>query len=409
MSGTVPNRTPILRFTAREAFQFRQGNAAAIQTGRGGGRAWLTTSDLFVREMVMRHPAQFRIDAPRHSIGCEPVARWRELDLAGKRVAFLLPSQALGSNVATLLAIEALQDRWKLGEIAVFCAKSAADIYALARRIKVFPYWIGEDELARFDHVFDLGQIEARRDIEIWPVDMEAEILEAFGVAPSARYPADPHPMRPRVKPRLGIFPLGSSPLRTLPIAATRALAQALAGHGELRLYLNRGQMQGQLYAAAFADEPVAGLDVIDGFDTIGGLMQAIRTCDWAVFADSGPAHISKLFRTPGIAVYTSAPGDVLQGRFRNLAHWTVPFAGPHCRAPCGLAKVRSTVDGRVGCMGSLSVTLADLPAIARSADPAAVEEMLLRRPVPCVAALGANPAPLVDAALAALAQQRVA
>jgi hypothetical protein len=135
----------------------------------------------------------------------------------------------------------------------------------------------------------------------------------------------------------------------------------------------------------------VPGLRVVDGFATIGELMQAIDGLDYGVFADSGPAHMSKLFRTPGVAVYTSAPGDVLQGRFRNLAAWTVPYSGPHCRAPCGLAKLRMTAAGRFGCMGSLGVSLDALPSVARAANPAVVEEFFLRAPVPCVAELARN------------------
>jgi hypothetical protein len=119
----------------------------------------------------------------------------------------------------------------------------------------------------------------------------------------------------------------------------------------------------------------------------------AVRGFDYAVFADSGPAHIAKLFGTPGVAIYTSAPSQVLKGRFRNLTAYDTPYSGRHCQAPCGLAKVRQAADGRIGCMGSLQVPLADLPSVPRSADPKAVQR-LIENPVPCVAALdSASPA----------------
>jgi len=115
---------------------------------------------------------------------------------------------------------------------------------------------------------------------------------------------------------------------------------------------------------------------------------------------------MSKLFATPGVAVYSSAPGDVLQGRFRNLANWTIPFVGPHCATPCGLAKLRATPAGRIGCMGSLEVPIEGLPSIARGANPQVVERLLLAEPVPCIAALRDRPEGLTSFVLEDLARR---
>ena len=160
------------------------------------------------------------------------------------------------------------------------------------------------------------------------------------------------------------------------------------------------------LLARALAGRLPAGVTVIDAFGSIGDLLKAIDGFDYAVFADSGPAHMSKLYATPGVAVYTSAPGEVLQGRFTNLARWTVPFKGPHCAAPCGLAKLRQDERGRVGCMGSLGLALADLPRVPTRQDPQLVEK-LMAEPVPCVAQLARAPDGLVSFVLADLERRR--
>jgi hypothetical protein len=286
--------------------------------------------------------------------------------------------------------------------VGVFCARSTADIYLAGGGVEVFTLWLGERELKRWDLLIDLGQLDARRDIEIWPVDMEVELLESFGLTPSDRFPSVARPIA-RDKPlSFGVLPLASSPLRTLPASATLALVDALRPHGQVTLCLNRTQHQGVVLARMLAGKLASEVRVIDAFASIGELLAAIDGFDYAVFADSGPAHMSKLFATPGVAVYTSAPGDVLQGRFSNLARWTVPYAGPHCVAPCGLAKLRQDAHGRIGCMGSLGVSLEALPTTPRHQDPALVER-LLTAPVPCVAALAADPAPLAAFVLADL------
>lgn len=406
-AAPAQTRTPLLKFAARAPFRFRQHNTgeAALQTGRGG-ETFFTNSDQFANRVVAPAPKQFRIVDTRATLPCLPRAEWARYDFTGKRALFLLPSQALGSNVATLLFLQALREKFAMPELGVFCARSASDIYLTDPQTTVYPLWIGERDLRRWDVVVDLGHLESRRDIDIWPVDMEADLLEAFGVAPSARYASAGRTV-PAGRPlEIGVLPLASSPLRTLPIAATRALCRALVPYGRVVLCLNKDQHQGVLYARELGPLP-DGTEIRDGFDSIGGLLAAIERFDYAVFADSGPAHMSKLFGTPGIAVYSSAPGDVLQGRFRNLANWTIPFSGPHCTAPCGLAKLRATPAGRMGCMGSLGVSLEGLPNVARSSNPQAVERLLLEEPVPCIASLRDDPEPLAAAAAADLLRRR--
>ncbi len=406
-AAAADSRTAIVAFTAAAPFEFRQHNscARALQRGEAGER-YYTGSREFANQVLAREPARFRIVELESRWKCLPRARWGEARFAAKRVLFILPSQALGSNVATLLFLHAFAEQRRPKAIGVFSARSAADIYFATDLAKVYPLWISRRELKEWDLVIDLGHLESRRDIDIWPVDMEADLLAAFGLAPSARFAGGPRPLAPaargRARPRIGILPLASSPLRTLPPPVTLALAEALAPLGDLALSLNRNQRQGVLYAQALAGRLPAGCEVADVYPAIADLMAGIEACDYAVFADSGPAHMSKLHGTPGVAVYSSAPGDVLQGRFTNLRRWTVPFVGPHCASPCGLAKLRQTADGRIGCMGSLGLPLSALPGLPKGGD-AAVVDRLFREPVPCLASLAANPTPLVDFVVADL------
>lgn len=401
-------RTPLLAFEAAAAFRFRQPDCGprAEQKGRPGERHW-TSSEAFVAQVIMREPARFRILAERESLSCLPRDAWSTAAFEGRSVLFLLPSQMLGSNVATLLFLDAVIAQRKPARVGVFCARSASDIYLRDRRVEVFPLWLSEREKAGFDLIVDLGHLESRRDIDVWPVEMEGELLAAFALAATTdRYPSIARPIAAKSRLSLGIAPLASSPLRSLPPSATLALAEALAPQGEVTISLNKAQRQGQLHAAAIAGRLPRGVKVVDGFPSIGDLLRAVERFDYAVYADSGPAHMTKLFAAPGTVVHSSAPGEVLQGRHRNLSLWQIPFAGPHCTAPCGLAKLRKAADGRIGCMGSLGLPLEALPDLPGRRDAATVER-LNAQPVPCVASLAADPKPLVDFVLADLAARR--
>lgn len=395
--------TPLVAFEATRAFQFRQNNVSATQRGRPG--LYLTNSAPFARSVLANGAGPLRVVDGKVRLPCLPPARWAEESFRGRRVLFLLPSEALGSNVCTLLFLRAFRDHHKPRQMSVFCARSAADIYALDREIRCFELWLPREEVDRHDVLIDLGQLESRRDVDVWPVEMEAELLAAFALPPSRAYPPEARPLPGGRRPRIGVFPLASSPLRTLPVAVTETLCRALAPEGDVLLSLNDLQQQGRLYLERLGTLPET-VRVTRGAESIGGLLRTLRGCDYAVFADSGPAHMSKLFATPGLAVYTAAPGEVLQGRFTNLARWTVDWEGPHCKAPCGLAKLRRTVDGAVGCMGSLGVPLAALPTTAQASDAAAVAR-LMDAPVPCVAALAEQRGALAAAVLADLAARR--
>lgn len=408
----APGRTstPLLEFAARADFQFNQHNSSprALQRGTGGDR-YYTSLQQFANQAVAANPGQFRIMDKDAHLRCLPRAQWASKSFRNKKVLFLLPAEALGENVAMLLFLQAFSEQLGTAAVGVFCAGSAADIYLTSDIATVYPLWISRRELKGWDVLIDLNQLEGRRNIELWPVDMEADLLTAFGLAPSPRYPSEARRLPTGSGLKIGILPLASSPLRTLPPSTTQALAERLAHIGVVTVCLNRNQHQGRLYRTALGGKLPDAVKVVDVFESIGDLLAAIAGFDYVVMADSGPAHMSKLFATPGVAVYSSAPGDVLQGRFTNLARWTIPFQGAHCAAPCGLAKLRATADGRIGCMGSLGVALEDLPGTPKGQDAATVERLLLHEPVPCIASLAADPAPLADFVIHDLESRRAA
>lgn len=401
--GARLSRTRLVEFVASADFNFRFPNAsaAAEQRGRAGERCF-TNLDAFVEQVVSRHADRFRVISNSHQIKCLPPERWSTYDFSGKRVLFLLPSHALGANVPVLTFIQSLEERFGLRDAGVFCTGPTHDIYLTNNLVTPYPIWIPKNEFKRWNVVIDLGHLETRQDIDIWPIDMEADLLAAFDLEPSNHYTGVARPLPARDR-RIGILPLASSPLRTLPVETTKALVRSLMRFGQVTLCLNRNQHQGMLYRQALGEiDP--SVETIDVFDSIGALLESIQKFDYAVFADSGPAHMSKLFGTAGVAVYTSAPGDVLQGRFKNLTAWTVPYSGDYCQAPCGLARVRATANGTVGCMGSLKTTLDGLPNLPRGRQPDVVKRLLLDDPVPCIAHLRDTTNELVEFVIGDLA-----
>jgi len=389
MPRTVPSLTRFLPFRSRTSFRFEVPNAS--QTARQSGKAgtvYLTNIGQFTQQ-ALAGGGHFELAQSQISLPCLPPEQWATADLRNKTLLVLLPTQALGDCTQALMALHALRAAKGPKSITVACAGAAHDIFATNPFLNVRPLWFAKAEADRADCIVDLAHMLAGRHIDLWPVDFEGAMLEAFAIPPSSHYAAEARSL-PTDRPlEIGLFPLASSPLRTLPPAVVRHLAGVLAGHGNLTVSLNTWQEQGRIMQRELQDQD-SSIRILDNHPSIGSILESISRLDYAVFADSGPAHVAKLFATPGTAIYTSAPSHILQGRFRNLAAYDVDYSGAYCSAPCGLAKVREATDGRIGCMGSLRLPLDELPSTPSGRSDAAVRE-LMADPVPCVKALAAN------------------
>ena len=318
------------------------------------------------------------------------VERWRQYPYKGRSVLFLLPPPAIGEHVAIRLFLDIFMTQARPKEVAVLGSDAASDVYAGMPGLAVYPAWMAYDDLKRFPVVIDLNDVPARRKIEFWPVDMEATLYELFGLpAP------EPTPLAPVTVGdgplRIGILPLASSPIRTLPPALILDLNNLLGGDGmEVHIVLNPQQNQSKTLRSAL-DAAVPDLRYAEDTRSVADLLALMRQFDYAVFADSGPAHLSKLEQRPGAAIFTSAPSDLLLGRHRNLKPIQAIYSSNYCEAPCGLAKLRQTSDGRVGCMASLGVDRRELPSVVDGPDESLIRRFLLQTPIPCVAVVAAT------------------
>jgi len=221
------------------------------------------------------------------------------------------------------------------------------------------------------------------------PVNTEDALCEAFRIEP---IPIEVRPRRVKGNAKIGVVPMASAPIRTLPPVVVKSLIEKLRKNGfEISILLNAYQGLMPAYKAALAPSEFEDVAFIDGFQTVGQLVKYVQEQDYMILADSGPAHITKLFQTPGLAIYTSASGQILQGRHKNLRTWQSTFSGKWCSAPCGLAKLRATKEGQVGCMGSLEVPIESLPDFPSIRNQGLAEHFTLNAPVPCVNQLSSD------------------
>lgn len=393
----TPHRGPtaFTKFRTEAPFSFHISATEAVhRQGSDGSRVYYSRSRLVLQQVRQAGPAA-RIVAEDVRFRSLPVERWTR-DYGRQRVLFLLPSEALGDCVGVVLFLRAFRRRFPQATVTVANTGAASDLFGREPGLRVLPLLLSEKEADGHFPVIDLGEVDGWDTVTTQPVDVEAMLLQRFGLEPIE---VPPRPVA-ATAPAVAILPMASSPLRTLPPPVTATLAAALAATGPVTVVLNAYQGIKPAYERALTPLLPEGVALSPGFPTTAGLMDFLAAQDFVVTADSGPAHLSKLFGTNGLAVYTSASGEVLQGRHRNLGRWQTAFSGPHCVAPCGLAKLRATADGRIGCMGSLNLPVEALPRLVGEAQPALAEHLTLTAQVPCVAQLVHDRAALATAAV---------
>ncbi|MBX2832315.1 MAG: lipopolysaccharide heptosyltransferase family protein [Rhodospirillales bacterium] len=379
-----PARKKFTRFSSRLPFEFGMPNASNIhKQASDGSPVYFTRSSSLLRRQVLENAPSVTIKSDDYYPRVLKLERWQLTDFSKTRILFLVPSDALGDCVGMALFMRSFSKHYPGTEIAVLNSASASDIFALVPNIEIFQLFISAHQMARFNHIIDLSEMEGWKDIAQMPVNTEETLCEAFGIAPE---PITHRKLSVGPGSKIGIVPMASAPLRTLPPELIRNIIRHLSEKEfEVSVLLNAYQGIMSTYKAELGVPESHRVKYLDGFPTVGGLIQFISDQDYMILADSGPAHITKLFQTQGLAIYTSASGKTLQGRHKNLRSWQSSFAGDWCAAPCGLAKLRATEDGRIGCMGSLNLSVEELNAFPSMRNKGMAEFFTFNQPVPCV------------------------
>ena len=360
---------------------------APRQLVRGGDVGFVRNRDLR-RELARRGRAVADIIAEDTRLEVKPLRALRTA--RGRSVLFLLPSDALGDAVMYAGAIREIGTAFAPNRMTVAFTGKASDVFAhVGRECELYPLFLPRRVVRQHEVVVDFeSDLPGLHRVAEELVPIDRLVLEHLALNPAYAWQA-PRPAR-HIR-RVGLFPLSSTPLRTLPPTLTAFLHDRLTALGyEVELVLDGRQRQGALCLQALrAASPGARPRI--NLDSVEALLGMMTGLDYGVFCDSGPAHLAKMLSLPGYGIYTTVSAATVQGHFTNLTPWQAPYRGAACQAPCGLVGVMARRERPVyGCMDSLASPRADLvrPAVLPEAE---TRRFLLDDPVGCVATLVAD------------------
>ena len=108
--------------------------------------------------------------------------------------------------------------------------------------------------------------------------------------------------------------------------------------------------------------EKKLNLDFVDIYSpkNLDELNDFCKKIEFAIFCDSGPLHLSKLYGKKGLLISTSVDSSKLISKFDNILTFNSKYKTQYCNAPCGLTNIIN-FNGNHGCFDSLKINKKDI------------------------------------------------
>ena len=150
---------------------------------------------------------------------------------------------------------------------------------------------------------------------------------------------------------KISIFPLSSSPIRTMPIKILNGLIKILIKDYHIEIFLDHNsKISNFLYDKINLKKAV----VIDPKDK-QDLICSIKNIEYGLFMDSGPLHVAKMFNKRGFLLETSVSSKILLKNYNLIKGIANTYSSFFCNAPCGLTDIFN-YENTYGCYDSLKI-----------------------------------------------------
>ena len=147
------------------------------------------------------------------------------------------------------------------------------------------------------------------------------------------------------------IFPLSSSPIRTLPVKILNEIINSLTDNYNIDVCLdNNSEISNFIYN----NINLKNISIVDPRD-VKHLFSLIKNIEYGLFMDSGPLHVAKMFNKRGILLETSVSSDILLNNYSLIKGIKNKFSSNFCKAPCGLTDIFN-FNNNFGCYDSLEI-----------------------------------------------------
>ena len=269
-----------------------------------------------------------------------------------KTILFCLPpSIGIGDSIEYALAIKAIENKKIFKKIGIaFCSRSHKIISQIISSKNIYSDFISDEDMQNYEKIFHFSsEINSLKLQKYQRENIEEKITKFFNVE---KY-------RPRVKnnekkiSRISIFPISNSPIRTLSVLLVNDIIKFLYNKKfKIDLILGYNDIISNTFKKKLESNCVNILIP----KNINDLDNYIKNIEFGIFCDSGPLHLSKLYKKKGFLISTSVDSKKILSKQDNIFSYNSIFNSPYCSAPCGLTNIINFKNNH-GCFNSLKKT----------------------------------------------------
>ena len=270
----------------------------------------------------------------------------------GKNIVFCLPpSIGLGDAIEYAMAIKYIRENITFDKLAIAFSGGLSFLFNDYFQLdKIYPHIIKKDDINKFDTIYHLTlEIKSLVNQKYCRSNIFEEIIQHFNIS---------NTKKKIVKDctnfkinKISIFPLSSSPIRTMPLNILNELIKKLKKNYNIEIFLDSNlEISNYLYDKINFENIL----VIDPKNKLE-LISAIKNIEYGLFMDSGPLHIAKMFNKRGILLESSVSSKILLSNYSLIKSIENKFLSDFCKAPCGLTDIFN-YNNNYGCYDSLKL-----------------------------------------------------
>ena len=266
-----------------------------------------------------------------------------------KNILFCLPpSIGLGDAIEYAMAIKTLSEKIQFDNLGVAFTGEHEIIFRDFYKIsKIYPFIIEKNEFNNFDTVFHLTlEINNLVNQKYSRSNIFEEIINYFNI----KKPRQREFIKSNNKiKKISIFPISSSPIRSMPIVILNDLLNLLTQDYVVEICLD---CNSKISNYLFNNVNKKNVTLVDPKNK-SELISYIKNIQYGLFMDSGPLHVAKMLNKRGLMLETSVSTKILLKNYNLIKGIENNFTSSYCNAPCGLTDIFN-YQNSFGCYDSL-------------------------------------------------------
>ncbi len=271
----------------------------------------------------------------------------------GKSVLFFLPPNiGLGDAIEYAKAFKAIKNKKIFKFFGIAFTEKYSFIYKDFFKFKeIYSFVISEKDLAHYDSLFHITlEIDAFRNQKYLRSDIEKEIKDHFNIQNKNNKLFTKNENKKISK--ISIFPISSSPLRSMPIQILIGLINHFKKKLSVEIFFDKNsEISNYLYKRIDKNN----ISIVDS-NNLEDLFSSINKIEYGVFMDSGPLHVAKLLKKRGALIESSVSNKTLLNNYNKIIPIKNNFFSQYCCSPCGLTNLFN-FENNYGCYQTLKIS----------------------------------------------------